>query len=149
MSYQLIIKAATIAHNAHKGQFRKYGWKLPYIIHPIRVAGMTTIYYPKNAEMIAAAWLHDVLEDTQYSTLKEDFGEKIYELVCELTNPSKGLTLPRHQRKTLDREHIKNISREAKIIKLIDRIDNLLDVVEGPKDFIELYSNVSRKPIGL
>jgi (p)ppGpp synthase/HD superfamily hydrolase len=58
----LIIKAADLANIAHEGQKRKYNGR-PYIEHLMRVAGRVTLLSDSTEEEIAAAWLHDVIED--------------------------------------------------------------------------------------
>ena len=93
-----------------------------------------------------AAWLHDVVEDTdvELKEVSDLFGAGVAELVNELTNPSKGSSAPRDQRKALDRNHLTKVSREAKIIKLLDRIDNLSDKTGAPSDFMSTYLEESR-----
>lgn len=141
----LILKAASFAEEAHRGQMRKYG-NIPYIYHPMRVAGRASFLAGTTEEMVAAAWLHDVLEDTKAKPvdLEIEFGPKVLKMVIELTNVSKGLSLPRAERKRLDREHIAKVSVEAKRIKMLDRIDNLSDMVGYEKDFVMLYTGESK-----
>ena len=143
----LIIKAAQLATFAHKGQKRKYN-NDPYIFHPIRVAGRVATLPNATEEMVAAAFLHDVLEDTQvlYSELRTAMGDKITNLVIELTNTTHGLSISRVERKAIDRDRLGVCSYEAKVIKFIDRIDNLRDMVNAPeehKDFFQLYKEES------
>jgi len=73
-------------------------------------------------EELAAAYLHDVLEDTDYkeSRLRERFGKKVASWVFHLTNPEemKGGGVR-------DFSHLKDVCREVKRIKLADRIDNI------------------------
>lgn len=57
----IIENARTVAERAHRGQFRRDG-TTPYLSHPAGVAGILNDEAP---EVIAAAWLHDVLEDTK------------------------------------------------------------------------------------
>lgn len=139
----VILKAARIASYYHAGQYRKYGYGVPYIMHPIRVAGLVAIHPDSTSEMVAASYLHDTIEDTKYSAhqLFLDFGEKIYLMVLNLTNPSKQFPhLHRDDRKKIDREHLARCPREIKLIKMADRIDNLRDVAQADLDFIVLYS---------
>ena len=96
--------------------------------------------------MVAAAFLHDVVEDTPH-TLDEvtaKFGPEVARLVDELTNPSKGSKASRGERKQQDREHLAQVSVEAKIIKLLDRIDNLHEMADAPSGFREKYCEESR-----
>lgn len=139
-----IIQAAQFAHQAHKDQFRKYTKvKTPYIYHPMRVAGMVMIFSQSEMveEMAMVAWLHDVLEDTPTTPddLRKFCSGAVVEWIKDLTNPSKDKNLPRAERKAMDREHIAKLSKPVKIIKLIDRIDNLIDMRDAPADFMKLY----------
>lgn len=126
----VILYAAKFANKWHEGQFRKYSGA-PYITHPARVAARVSYQLSFiNEEVVAAAWLHDVLEDCDVSETKMRmlFGDVVTNLVVELTNPSKGLKVSRTERKRIDIEHISGISNTAKIIKMIDRIDNLNEI---------------------
>ena len=139
----LIIKAAQLAKRAHEGQLRKYRPR-PYILHPARVAARTTLLPGVTAQEIAAAWLHDVIEDTPYTagTLRhEGIPDGTMQMVQELTNPSKQHPdFPRAERKRLDLEHLHSVSYESKCIKLIDRTDNLRDMQGAKPDFCSLYA---------
>jgi guanosine-3',5'-bis(diphosphate) 3'-pyrophosphohydrolase len=150
MKSSTIKKATALAFSAHEGQYRKYGDKIPYVQHPIRVALKVSRAMQGKIIPVAAALLHDVLEDTNVEkhVIKNTCGEDVLWLVEELTNPSK---LPENQkknraeRKKIDREHIAQASHSARIIKLCDRIDNLYDLGEGaPEDFRLLYARESR-----
>lgn len=79
-----IVDALTLSKNAHKGQTRKSGE--PYIIHPILVAAITALI-SDDESMVAAALMHDVVEDTDYTVeeVQELFGEDIAFLVEGLT----------------------------------------------------------------
>jgi (p)ppGpp synthase/HD superfamily hydrolase len=142
----LILKSARWAEMLHGHQTRKWGRKhMPYVSHVIRVAGRVATLKGSTEEMVAAAFLHDVVEDTEETieNIEKEFGSVVAGLVLELTNPSKGrIDLSREERKSLDREHLKTVSQEAKIIKLVDRIDNvseILDDVMVPTDFRQKY----------
>ncbi len=141
----IILKAAAFARQAHDGQRRKYNDR-PYIAHPARVAGRVAAHPLATETMVAAALLHDVVEDTPH-TLEEvsaEFGPEVARLVAELTNPSKGSKAPRCERKQLDRDHLAQVTLEAWIIKLLDRIDNLQEMVDAPGNFRRKYCEESR-----
>ena len=139
-----IIQAAQFAEKAHRGQTRKYTGR-PYIEHPMRVAGRACLVPFFGEDQIAAAWMHDVLEDCPGFVIPAIFSPRCYETICELTNPSKQHPeLNRAARKRMDREHLATVSRAAKIIKLIDRIDNLNEMRDAPDDFKRLYVDESR-----
>lgn len=149
----LILQAAQFAAMAHRGQTRKWGHAdRPYITHPARVAGRVAIAFGATEEMVSAAWLHDVVEDTKVTI--EDlsvsgFPMAVWQLVHELTNPSKQVPgLSRAERKAMDREHIAEVSAAAKVIKLADRVDNLMETFddpETPEKFVKLYLAESRE----
>jgi (p)ppGpp synthase/HD superfamily hydrolase len=97
-------------------------------------------------EAVCAAWLHDVLEDCpQVQKCHWDtFPPDVYDLVVELTNPSKQHPkLPRAERKKMDREHIAKASYWARAIKLLDRIDNLQEMSEADDTFVAIYCQES------
>lgn len=144
----LITKAAALAAKVHSGQKRKYNGA-DYFTHPCRVAA-TVALYTSDPAIIAAAYLHDVLEDTETpekEILKLDSlsGKYILFLVKSLTNPSKEMKgLPRAERKALDRKHLSEVDDDnVKLIKLIDRIDNLKEMVGAETDFKSLYASES------
>ncbi len=152
-----IFRAIVIAYAAHRGQFRKFseGDPTPYITHPEKVANSVEAWLYKGAKnnydhtkMVMAAWLHDVVEDCAVKFTKEinDLSPDVYKLVMELTNPSKSHPkLRRAERKKMDREHLATVSPEAKVIKLIDRLSNLMEIYDQPAepDFKLLYANES------
>ena len=160
-----ILVAASAAQAWHEGQFRKYGsvgpnWgnKVPYIVHPGRVAARISRHPHATVAMVCAAWLHDVIEDCGASsqgivsafngliTPTGNFGTNVAKLVLELTNPSKKFpAMCRDCKKAMDREHLRTVSREAKLIKMADRIDNLLDLYGAPFDFLKIYREESSK----
>lgn len=138
-----IIKAAQFAADCHNMQRRKYNGK-PYITHPCRVAGRFATHPLASEDGVCAAYLHDVVEDcgVTLDEIQERFGVVVRLLVNDLTNPSKGSKEPRAIRKQIDREHAAKISDTAKIIKLIDRIDNLNEIDPADK-FAKLYCDES------
>jgi (p)ppGpp synthase/HD superfamily hydrolase len=129
----IILSAAGIAARYHRDQKRDSNGK-PYMTHLVRVAGRTAAHPDATEEDVAGAFLHDILEDqaTNPERRKEivdrildDCGPDVLRIVAALTNASKGSSLPRHERKKMDREYLARAPRNVKIIKLIDRIDNL------------------------
>lgn len=137
-----IVKAAQFARKAHEGQQRKYN-NAPYITHPVRVAGRVATLDESTVEMVAASFLHDVIEDCgiSYAALFDMFGKDVADLVLELTN-DKTIQGNRAERKKQNRERFKNASKSAKIIKLVDRIDNLCEL-DWSDGFSKLYANES------
>ncbi|HSP40833.1 MAG TPA: HD domain-containing protein [Gillisia sp.] len=135
-------EAKEFARAAHKDQFRKYKNEA-YIEHPIRVAALVmTVAHTK--EMLCAAYLHDVVEDTAVTIemIEERFGKKVAGLVHELTDEyvkKNYRHLNRSKRKEKEVERQSKISGEAKTVKLADVIDNTRDIVENDKDFARRY----------
>jgi len=145
------LAAAQLAFIAHQGQNRKYDGR-PYIVHPARVAARVTLLngpllLDQHEDMIIAAWLHDVVEDTRFTLkdIKSNFGDRVTRWVDQLTSESKKTNLEqmgvdRNKRKRVDREALERADTEAKIIKILDRTDNLRDMVGAPQDgFKRLY----------
>jgi (p)ppGpp synthase/HD superfamily hydrolase len=141
----MIIEAAQFAKICHEGQKRKFTGT-PYIFHPARVAARTMLLNDVTESMVCAAWSHDLNEDCGISLdeIGRRFGEETRQYVWELTNPSKGKSLPRSERKEMDRRHLRLVSHQAKCIKLIDRIDNIGESINGPKDWCALYLRESK-----
>ena len=132
-------KAKEFATFYHKGQKRKYTDE-PYINHPRNVAILVKSV-PHTDEMVAAAWLHDVLEDTNatYEIIFRHLGEDVAKIVSMLTDVSSYNDGNRKIRKEIDRLHISKASPEAKTIKLADLIDNTKSIVKYDKDFSFVY----------
>lgn len=132
----LVVKmAADHAARAHRGQFRK-DRKTPYIAHPARVAGL--VYrFGGSPVAVTSAWLHDVYEDCSPSwitattafindlPLPPDERQEVAVIVDALTkkNTIKG----KSARLTDSLVRILDAPPEATLVKLCDRIDNLLD----------------------
>lgn len=144
----LILKAARYAAIHHEGQTRKDGFT-PYIVHPGRVAMAATLHPLATSEMVAAAWLHDTLEDTAatYAELLEIFGSRVADLVRELTNQFSKEQHPdknRRARKALEIERLAGVSQEAKLVKLLDRRDNIKDAPGDDAGFLRLFAQETR-----
>ncbi len=132
MSYARIFRAAVFAAHKHKGQIRKNTGGSPYINHPLRVAEVLSAEGGVEEEpVLVAALLHDTVEDTS-ATLAEieaEFGADIAGFVDEVTD-DKGL--PDHERKELQVVHAPHLSRQAKLIKIADKICNVRDIAADP-----------------
>ena len=131
-SIRLIVDAMAFAAYKHRRQRRKDPEASPYINHPIAIAhvlsneaGMT------NAKLLAAAILHDTIEDTEttYEELRERFGKTIAGVVREVSDDT---TLPKAERKRLQIEHAEHLSRRARLVKLADKICNVRDIASNP-----------------
>jgi (p)ppGpp synthase/HD superfamily hydrolase len=135
-------RALAFAGAAHEsiGQKRKYSGE-PYIVHPIAVADIVRSV-PHTSAMIAAAYLHDVVEDTPVTIdeIRGAFGEEVAELVDWLTDVSRPGDGNRRERKTIDLDHTARAPAQAKTIKLADLIDNSLTLARHDrKGFWPVY----------
>lgn len=139
MSKDLEKHALRFATRAHGDQKRKYSGE-PYIVHPIAVAEIVRSV-AHTPEMIAAALLHDTVEDTPVTLLdiKDNFGIKVAQIVAWLTDISTPFHGNRAVRKELDRHHLALAPAEAKTIKLADLIDNSASIKERDPDFWRVY----------
>ncbi|QCR34647.1 HD domain-containing protein [Nissabacter sp. SGAir0207] len=137
----LVERARRFAGKAHAAinQRRKYTDD-PYIVHPRAVAKIVRSV-PHTEAMLAAAWLHDTVEDTPTTLheIQEKFGAEVAELVEMLTNTSQPEEDSRIVRKNRDRRHTAQASPQAKTIKLADLIDNLHEILECDADFAKTY----------
>lgn len=135
----LMFRAAAYATRKHEGQKRKYTGE-PYILHCLEVSRLVA-EAGGTAEMVAAAVLHDVVEDTTatFEEIEELFGPEVTGLVKGVTDISKPEDGNRAHRKAIDREHIAKGTPEIKTIKLADIISNTATVVEHARGFARYY----------
>lgn len=131
--------AISFATMAHKGQVRKYTNE-PYIVHPLEVVDIIKSV-DHTEEMLIAAVLHDVVEDTPFTSedIHGRFGPVVGKLVDELTDISKPSDGNRAVRKAKDRDHLAKASRAAQTIKVADLISNTTSIVEHDPKFAKVY----------
>lgn len=134
---------ATAAHAA-VGQRRKYTDE-PYIVHPADVVSIVQTVAHTD-EMLAAAWLHDVVEDTHVTMgdIRDEFGDAVADLVDWLTDVSKPEDGNRATRKAMDREHSVAAPAAAQTIKTADLISNTKSIVAFDPDFARVYLKEKR-----
>lgn len=128
----LIIRATGFAAHKHRDQKRKDKGASPYINHPIALAEVLWIEgQVRDPVVIAAALLHDTIEDTDTTLeeLKGGFGQEIAEIVEEVTDIK---FLKKRSRKMLQVARASRASLQAKLVKLADKICNLRDIVASP-----------------
>ncbi len=135
----LILTALEFAATRHRKQFRKGADRSPYINHPIQVANLLANEAgEKDPVLIAAAILHDVVEDTVegrkekkklISQMRNVFGEDVMSVTLEVTDDK---SLSKKQRKKLQIEHAPFLSVRAKKLKLADKIMNVRDITNNP-----------------
>ena len=128
----LILRAASFAAAKHRDQRRKDPEASPYINHPIALAEvLSTLGGVSDPTVIAAALLHDTIEDTDTDAaeLIGMFGADVAGIVCEVTDDK---VLAKAERKRLQVEHAPRLTDGARLVKLADKICNLRDIVSGP-----------------
>lgn len=130
-----LLKAMRFAAEQHRDHRRKGKTAAPYINHPITVAEeLATAGQVTDVELLMAALLHDVVEDTE-TTIEEVeglFGERVARIVAEVTD-DKSLSKENQRSHTV--ENIAGKSGEAKLLKLCDLIANVTDVIYHPPDW--------------
>lgn len=136
---------ATAAHAA-VDQRRKYTNE-PYIVHPTEVAAIVAGVPGATQEMIAAAWLHDVVEDTQVTeqVIREEFGDAVADIVMWLTDVSRPEDGNRARRKAIDRAHTAQAPAEAQTVKLADLISNTKTITAYDPEFARVYLEEKRQ----
>lgn len=139
MTANLIRTARLLADVAHTGQVRKYTGA-PYIQHCEEVADIVA-GIGRRAEVIAAAWLHDVAEDTPFSVdnhITHSCGEEVARLVWWLTDEP-GWVANRQTRRVLTKQRLALAPSDVHTIKCADLISNTCDIVEHDRDFARVY----------
>lgn len=140
-------KARGYAIAAHDGigQTRKYTGA-PYHTHVIAVAEIVNTVPGATPEMVAAAYLHDTVEDTPVTIedIRNEFGGVVASYVGYLTNV-KDYSINRAQRKVLDYYRLIDAPNAVKTIKLADIIHNTGSIVEHDPKFAKRYLAEAKK----
>ena len=94
-----------------------------------------------SEEVVAAAWLHDVVEDTQVSLaeIEREFGAEVAEIVFHVTKVVNGNKIGREKAALINIEHASHGSPAAKTVKLADVIDNISDIADHDPEFARVY----------
>jgi (p)ppGpp synthase/HD superfamily hydrolase len=122
---RLVSEAADLAARRHSGMQRKGRGNEPYINHLAEVANLLSIATDgADAELVAAGWLHDTIEDTEstHRELAEKFGERVAAFVVEVTD---DMALPKDERRRRQVVEAPKKSPGAKLIKIADKISNI------------------------
>jgi len=127
----VLLKAVRFAAEKHRDQRRKDERQTPYINHPIAVADTLRAFGIDDVDVLVAAILHDVLEDTATSPeeIADAFGSRVLGIVQEMTDDK---SLPKQTRKDLQVEDAPKLSEQARWVKLADKICNLSDMTKTP-----------------
>jgi guanosine-3',5'-bis(diphosphate) 3'-pyrophosphohydrolase len=122
---RLVSEAADLAARRHSGMARKGRGNEPYLNHLAEVANLLALVTDgADAELVAAGWLHDTIEDTKTTReeLAPKFGDHVADLVAEVTD---DMSLPKQQRQQKQIVDAPHKSPGAKLIKIADKISNI------------------------
>lgn len=139
MDTSILDKAIIFAVKAHSGTTRK-GGELPYIIHPIEAVSIVATM-TNDLNLLAAAALHDVIEDTEftYDDLVKEFGKGIADVV--LAESDEKFSAPEHEtwyhRKKVMIERLKAAERNVQIVALGDKLSNMRAIAADYERFGE------------
>jgi (p)ppGpp synthase/HD superfamily hydrolase len=138
-------KAVRFAADAHQGSYRK-GTTIPYLIHPLEVSVIVCRILRElkeevsfaEYEIMAAAVLHDVVEDTDCSIqdIRENFGERIEQIVAHESEDKREHMDPAATWKVRKQEFLENLAGapiEVKMIALADKLSNAHDLLHDKK----------------
>jgi (p)ppGpp synthase/HD superfamily hydrolase len=129
----MVSEAAELAARQHSGMQRKGRSGEPYINHLAEVASLLAqATEGRDAELVAAGWLHDTIEDTglTHDQLVAQFGNRVASLVSEVTD---DMSLPKDERRRRQIEEAPKKSPAAKLIKIADKISNIrARIVDDP-----------------
>ena len=124
----IVDRAIIFATKAHSGKLRK-GSQLPYIVHPLEALAIVAAI-TSDKELMAAAALHDVVEDTRYEIyeIRHEFGDRVADLVdSETSRDIEGVSHVDswHQRKQVAIDRLAAASRDSQIVALGDKLSNM------------------------
>ena len=137
LNTELLDRAITFAVRAHAGTERR-GKGFPYIVHPLEAMAIVSTITP-DQELLAAAVLHDTVEDTNVTIedIRAEFGDRVASLVkIDSVGDDEG-TWHEHKQKAIDR--IANAPRDAKIVALGDKLSNMRAIA---RDYYEQGDNL-------
>ena len=134
---RIFVEALNFAAVRHRTQRRKGRSGAPYINHLIEVAHLLTIHGEVDEEVLAAAVLHDAVEDVGVTEaeLRALFGDRVADLVMCVSD---DMALPTWERKLRQVEHAGSLSPEAQNIKVADKISNLRGILTSPPEYWSL-----------
>ena len=154
----IVEKAEKIAREAHNGVKRKFSDD-PYIVHPIRCVEKAKSLGLSEVDQ-AALFCHDILEDTEDVVLREQYrarieqecGKDVLGLVEELTFPCEGKDWhgkPRAEKNAIREPLMRKMSDRAKVLKMIDTLDNLKDYRNAPRKLLEKSKTDAKTRVGI
>ena len=124
----LLDRAISFAVKAHSGTERR-GKGFPYVVHPMEAMAIVATI-TSDQELLAAAALHDTVEDTEVTVdlIRAEFGDRIADLVAaESDNPKEGVSEEDswHARKQEGIDRLATASRDVKIVAIGDKLSNM------------------------
>jgi guanosine-3',5'-bis(diphosphate) 3'-pyrophosphohydrolase len=134
LALDAILDAVVFAAEKHQGQVRKNKKHSPYITHPLLVAKVIfQIGGVGDEKILSAAILHDTIEDTETNNkeIKDRFGGDVLSIILEVTDDKSKDKL---ERKRLQVLHAPDLSYEARIVKLADKLINCRDILYDPPE---------------
>lgn len=147
MDTELFDRAAKFAIDAHRGAGRK-GKGYPYILHPMEAAGIVASL-TTDPEMLAAAILHDTIEDTGVTIeqIRQEFGDRVATLVQHETSPLPH-EAPWRDRKQAQADLIASSPRDSKVVALGDKLSNLRIIVADYREIGDALWSRFKAPNG-
>ena len=145
---ELVESALRVAACAHRKQRRKAS-DIPYIVHPMAVAMLLQQAGVTDPEVLAAAMLHDTVEDTDVTAeqLAQEFPVRVCEIVADLTerkhNPD-GTSRTWEVRKQEHIDHVKDMSADSCAVLLADKLHNLSAILFDQKNDPDVWDRFSR-----
>ena len=139
IQHAMEIKAQSFATKAHYQQTRKYTGEA-YISHPSALVYLLETV-PHSSEQVQAAWLHDVVEDTDvtHEQIKDEFGAHVARIVHDLTDITTLADGNRKARKAIEVERLSQIAGDSQTVKLCDLIDNSRSIIACDPQFARVY----------
>lgn len=134
---ELFDKASIFAIKAHSGVERR-GKDFPYIIHPMEAVSIVSTI-TNDIELLSAAILHDVVEDTKYTIedIRKEFGDRIADIVkdeSDVVIENKSEEASWKERKQVAIERLKNSSFDVKIVAIGDKLSNARALLRDYKE---------------
>lgn len=143
----LFDEAVKFATEAHHGTERR-GKGYPYIIHPMEAASIVATM-TNDPEMLAAAMLHDTVEDTDVTIeqIRKQFGDRVAELVQHETAPADE-SLTWRERKSLQIKQLTEAPHDSKIVALGDKLSNMRGIALDYEQIGDEVWNLFHAPNG-
>jgi len=142
VNIDLITEARAFAAQHHRNHRCRHTGE-PHTVHLEAVARLVQAVPSATPEMVAAAWLHDVVDEQEINPrdIREAFGDQVAGLVGELTDPANLEDGDRGRHAEINRLHTAMASREARVIKLADLADHARDILEHGRGDADIYDS--------